>query len=287
MTLDRDGKIRMDCSSPYAMAKLIGLKDRFDIAFGNDTDSDRHGIVTPQRGPDESQPLPRGRRSHYLFSHRPELAPATPRSAKTAREQQRDRPRGRQARARAGRGAGRLQVVRRRACSTARSASAARRAPGASFLRRDGTVWTTDKDGIILDLLAVEIMARTGRDPFELYSELTREPGLPSSREDRRSGQSGAKAILTEALAGGHPRVPELAGRPDPGPAHDGAGERRGHRRPEGRHRPRLVRGASDPAPKRSTALRGESAERSPAPHQDEAQALINSALAGATGAKG
>ena len=127
MTLDWDGKIRMDCSSPSAMASLVGRKDEFQIATGNDADADRHGIVTPDRGlmnPNHFLAVAIA----YLLSHRPDWSPDH-RRRQDAGVQLADRPRGRRPRPPAGRGAGRVQVVRARACSTARSASAARSPP--------------------------------------------------------------------------------------------------------------------------------------------------------------
>ena len=169
MTVDHDGKIRMDCSSPYAMARLVGLKDQYRVAFANDPDSDRHGIVTPSAGlmnPNHYLAVA----IRYLLTHRPRLAGAR-RSRQDAGQQQHDRP---------GRAQARPPACARcrsgsngscRACSTARSASAARRAPGPASCGIDGTVWTTDKDGPIMDLLAAEITARTGKDPGEHYHD--------------------------------------------------------------------------------------------------------------------
>ena len=167
MPLDWDGKIRMDCSSPYAMATLIGLKDRFDIAFGNDADADRHGIVTHAGLMKPNHYLAAA--ISYLFTHRPRGARIAA-VGKTHRQQQRDRSRRGQCRPCAGRGAGRVQVVRARAARRLarlwrRRERRARRSCGAT-----ARVWTSDKDGIILGLLAAEIMARTSRDPSELFA---------------------------------------------------------------------------------------------------------------------
>ena len=158
----------MDCSSPYAMASLVGLKDQYHVAFGNDPDSDRHGIVTPSAGlmnPNHYLAVA----IRYLLTHRAALAGARG-GRQDAGEQQHDRPRGAEAGPQADRSAGRLQVVRAGlfdgSCCFGGEESA-----GASFLRRDGTVWTTDKDGPIMDLLAAEITARTGKDPGEHYRE--------------------------------------------------------------------------------------------------------------------
>ena len=163
MTLDWDGKIRMDCSSPYAMASLVAAaRTEFDVATGNDADADRHGIVTPDAGlmnPNHYLAVAIG----YLYRNRPGWPPDAG-GRQDAGQLVDDRPGRRRPGAAAGRGAGRVQVVRagpaRRPLGFGGEESA-----GASFLRRDGTVWTTDKDGIILGLLAAEITAVTGQDP--------------------------------------------------------------------------------------------------------------------------
>jgi phosphoglucomutase len=176
MTVDHDGKIRMDCSSPYAMASLVGLKDRFRLAFANDPDSDRHGIVTPSAGlmnPNHFLAVA----ILYLLTHRPQW-PATAVVGKTlVSSSMIDR-----VVAKCGR---RLMEVpvgfkwfapglfEGTVCFGGEESA------GASFLRRDGTVWSTDKDGPIMDLLAAEITAVTGKDPGEHYRELTAEFGDP------------------------------------------------------------------------------------------------------------
>jgi phosphoglucomutase len=174
MTVDHDGKIRMDCSSPYAMARLVGLKDRYRVAFANDPDADRHGIVTPSAGllnPNHYLAVA----IQYLLEHRPDW-PVDAAVGKTLVS------------------SGMIDRVVRKlgrrlsevpvgfkwfvaglfdgSCCFGGEESA-----GASFLRRDGSVWTTDKDGPILDLLAAEITARTGRDPGEHYRDLEAEFG--------------------------------------------------------------------------------------------------------------
>jgi phosphoglucomutase len=178
MTVDHDGKIRMDPSSPFAMARLLGLKDRYRLAFANDPDSDRHGIVTPSGLMNPNHFLAVS--IHYLLTHRPRW-PAHAAVGKTVVSSSMiDRvveQRGR-----------RLYEVPvgfkwfvpgllDGSCCFGGEESA-----GASFLRHDGTVWTTDKDGPIMDLLAAEITARTGRDPGEHYRQLTTELGTPCYR---------------------------------------------------------------------------------------------------------
>jgi phosphoglucomutase len=174
MTLDHDGKIRMDCSSPYAMAGLVELKDRFDIAFGNDPDADRHGIVTPTTGllnPNHYLALA----IRYLLTNRPQW-PASAVVGKTLVSSCLiDR-----VVASLGRKLWEVPVGFKwftpglfdGSCCFGGEESA-----GASFLRRDGTAWSTDKDGLILGLLAAEITARTGKDPGVHYKELTAEFG--------------------------------------------------------------------------------------------------------------
>jgi phosphoglucomutase len=176
MTLDHDGKIRMDCSSPYAMAGLVELKDRFDIAFGNDPDSDRHGIVAPSTGLlNPNHYLAAAIR--YLLTNRPQW-PASAVVGKTLVSSCLiDR-----VVASLGRKLWEVPVGFKwftpglfdGSCCFGGEESA-----GASFLRRDGTVWSTDKDGLILGLLSAEITARTGKDPGLHYQELTAEFGTP------------------------------------------------------------------------------------------------------------
>ncbi|MGK5083040.1 phosphoglucomutase (alpha-D-glucose-1,6-bisphosphate-dependent) [Bdellovibrionota bacterium FG-1] len=176
MCVDKDGKIRMDCSSPYAMASLVALKDRFDIAFGNDTDSDRHGIVTPTSGlmnPNHYLSVA----ILYLFSNRPGWKPTAAIGKTLVSSAMIDRV---------------AKKIGRKLCEvpvgfkwfvdgllTGDYGFGGEESAGASFLRHNGTVWTTDKDGIILDLLAAEITAKTRRDPGLHYLGLTREFGSP------------------------------------------------------------------------------------------------------------
>jgi len=176
MRVDRDGKIRMDCSSPSAMAGLIDLKDRFDIAFGNDPDFDRHGIVTPGAGlmnPNHYLAVA----IDYLFQNRPDW-PSTAAVGKTLVSSSIiDR-----LTAHLGRTLKEVPVGFKWFVNGLLDGSygfGGEESAGASFLRFDGKVWTTDKDGFILDLLAAEIMARSGRDPGEYYGKLTEQFGEP------------------------------------------------------------------------------------------------------------
>jgi phosphoglucomutase len=193
MPLDHDGRIRMDCSSRYAMSGLIALKDRFDLAFGNDVDSDRHGIVTPSAGLlDPNAYLAVA--IDYLFTHRPGW-PAGAGVGKTLVSSALiDR-----VALRLGRRLVEVPVGFKWFVPGLRDGSigfGGEESAGASFLRRDGTAWTTDKDGILLDLLAVELQARTGRDPGQRYRELTAELGAPVYRRVDAPASPAVKAAL-------------------------------------------------------------------------------------------
>ncbi|HWZ78916.1 MAG TPA: phosphoglucomutase (alpha-D-glucose-1,6-bisphosphate-dependent), partial [Candidatus Sulfotelmatobacter sp.] len=219
MPVDHDGRIRMDCSSPYAMARLVGLKDQYQVAFANDPDSDRHGIVTPTSGlmkPNDFLAVA----IHYLLTNRPEW------SAKCA--------------------VGKTLVS---SCMIDRVVEKLRRqlyevpvgfkwfvsglidssicfggeeSAGASFLRRNGEVWTTDKDGLIMDLLAAEITARTGKDPALHYRELTAEFGsplytridAPASPDQKRKLQKLSADSVKETELAGEPIVAKLTKAP-------------------------------------------------------------------------
>lgn len=176
MCVDRDGKIRMDCSSPYAMAGLIGHKDKYDIAFGNDADYDRHGIVTPSAGLMNPNHF-LAAAIQYLFSNRPNWRSDAAIGKTLVSSSMIDRV---------------AKSIGRRLCEVpvgfkwfvdglvdGSFGFGGEESAGASFLRKDGTVWTTDKDGIILDLLAVEITAKTGRDPGQHYQDLVAKFGDP------------------------------------------------------------------------------------------------------------
>jgi phosphoglucomutase len=193
MPLDWDGRIRMDCSSPHAMATLIGLKDRFDVAFGNDPDSDRHGIVTRSAGLMNPNHF-LAAAIFYLFTHRPGWRPNAAVGKTVVSSSVIDR-----VAAKVGRTLVEVPVGFKWFVPGLVNGSlgfGGEESAGASFLRRDGTVWTTDKDGIVMDLLAVELMARTGRDPFEVYRELTRELGAPVYERIDAPATAEEKAVL-------------------------------------------------------------------------------------------
>jgi phosphoglucomutase len=176
MTVDHDGKIRMDCSSPYAMARLVGLKNRYQVAFANDPDSDRHGIVTPVAGlmnPNHYLAVS----IQYLLTHRPQWRQDVIVGKTLVSSSMIDR-----VVRKLGRKLSEVPVGFKWFVAGLVDGSfcfGGEESAGASFLRRDGTVWTTDKDGPIMDLLAAEITARTGKDPGQHYQELTAEFGSP------------------------------------------------------------------------------------------------------------
>jgi phosphoglucomutase len=210
MTVDHDGRIRMDCSSPYAMASLIELKDNFDIAFGNDSDADRHGIVTKSAGllnPNHYLSVA----VDYLFQNRPGW--------------RRD--------AAVGKTLVSTSMIERVAASLGKRLSevpvgfkwfvdglidgslgfAGEESAGASFLRRDGTVWTTDKDGILMDFLACEITAKTKKDPGELYREIEEQFGRAFYQRIDVPASPGQKAALKK-LSPDRITAKDLAGEP-------------------------------------------------------------------------
>jgi phosphoglucomutase len=208
MPLDWDGKIRMDCSSPYAMAGLIALRERFDVAFGNDTDHDRHGIVTPTTGllnPNHYLAAAVA----YLFPHRPGWPPQAAVGKTVVSSSLIDRVAMRLARRLVEVPVGFKWFVE--GLREGRLGFAGEESAGASFLRRDGGVWTTDKDGLLLGLLAAEMTARTGRDPGELYQELAREHGAPFYERIDRPASPEEKARLAK-LSPDEVRATELAG---------------------------------------------------------------------------
>ena len=176
MTVDWDGKIRMDCSSPYAMARLIAIKDKFDVSFANDTDADRHGIVTRSSGlmnPNHYLSVA----IYYLFNHRPHWNARSAVGKTIVSSSFIDR-----VASKIGRKLVEVPVGFKWFVNGLADGSmgfAGEESAGASFLRQDGSVWTTDKDGLIPSLLAAEITAQTGKDPGELYKSLTQELGDP------------------------------------------------------------------------------------------------------------
>ncbi|MDH3504716.1 MAG: phosphoglucomutase (alpha-D-glucose-1,6-bisphosphate-dependent) [Nitrospirota bacterium] len=208
MNLDWDGKIRMDCSSPYAMAGLIALKDRFDIAFANDTDHDRHGIVTRTAGlmnPNHYLAVA----ISYLFTQRSGWRQDAAVGKTVVSSSMIDR-----VAAKLGRRLVEVPVGFKWFVDGLLDGSVGfggEESAGASFLRRDGTVWTTDKDGIILDLLAAEMMAKTGRDPGQLYLDLTKELGTPVYERIDAPATPAQKAILKK-LSPEQIQATELAG---------------------------------------------------------------------------
>jgi len=208
MTVDHDGQIRMDCSSPYAMARLVGLKDRYQVAFANDPDSDRHGIVTPSAGllnPNHFLAVA----IRYLLTHRPKWMANAAVGKTLVSSSMIDKV---------------VEKLGRRLCEVpvgfkwfapglfdGSYCFGGEESAGASFLRFDGTVWTTDKDGPIMDLLAAEITAVTGKDPGEHYREMAAEFGTPyytridapaTSDERSRLEKLSPNAVKESNLAG-------------------------------------------------------------------------------------
>ncbi|MEO8156925.1 MAG: phosphoglucomutase (alpha-D-glucose-1,6-bisphosphate-dependent) [Betaproteobacteria bacterium] len=208
MTLDWDGRIRMDPSSPYAMQGLIGLKDRFDIAFACDTDHDRHGIVTRNAGllpPNHYLSVA----IYFLFQHRPQWSKSAAVGKTLVSSQMIDR-----VAAKLGRKLVEVPVGFKWFVDGLLDGSlgfVGEESAGAAFLRRDGSVWTTDKDGIAPALLSAEITARMGRDPGEIYRELAREFGDPAydridapatPEQKQKLAQLSPKQVLSTELAG-------------------------------------------------------------------------------------
>ncbi len=209
MTVDKDGLIRMDCSSPYAMASLIGLKDRFDIAFGNDPDYDRHGIVTKSglMNPNHYLAVAIG----YLFENRPNWKPSVAIGKTLVSSSMIDRVAGKIGRKLIEVPVGFKWFVT--GLLTGEMGFGGEESAGASFLRHDGTVWSTDKDGIIMDLLAAEITARTGKDPSEHYAALAAEFGSPIYARTSAPASLAEKAALKQ-LAPDDIKADTLAGEP-------------------------------------------------------------------------
>ncbi|MGC9469265.1 MAG: phosphoglucomutase (alpha-D-glucose-1,6-bisphosphate-dependent) [Anaerolineae bacterium] len=210
MTVDHDGQIRMDCSSPYAMASLVDLKDRFDIAFGNDTDFDRHGIVTPTVGLMDP--------NHYLavavwflFQHREAWAEDVAVGKTLVSSSMIDR-----VTRELGRDLHEVPVGFKWFVDGLLHGwlgFGGEESAGASFLCKDGTVWTTDKDGILLDLLAAEILAKTGQDPAQHYAALTDRYGEPVYERVDNPATPAQKAALKK-LSPDMIEAGQLAGEP-------------------------------------------------------------------------
>ena len=210
MTVDHDGKIRMDPSSPFAMARLVGLKDQYRLSFANDPDSDRHGIVTRSAGlmnPNHYLAVA----IRYLLTHRPHWPSHAAVGKTLVSSAMIDR-----VVAKLGRRLAEVPVGFKWFVSGLFDGSlcfGGEESAGASFLRHDGTVWTTDKDGPIMDLLAAEITARTGKDPGEHYQELTEEFGAPCYTRIDAAATPEQKARLAK-LAPDAVKASTLAGEP-------------------------------------------------------------------------
>jgi phosphoglucomutase len=210
MTVDWDGKIRMDCSSPYAMARLIALRDKFDVGFANDTDADRHGIVTRSSGLMNPNHYLAAAIA-YLFEHRPRWGKQSAVGKTIVSSAIIDR-----VAAKLGRKLVETPVGFKWFVGGLCDGSfgfAGEESAGASFLRRNGKVWTTDKDGIILGLLAAEITARTKSDPSQLFDRLTSELGVPFYERIDAPATSAQKNLL-KALSPEKLGLSELAGEP-------------------------------------------------------------------------
>jgi phosphoglucomutase len=210
MTVDWDGKIRMDCSSPYAMARLIGMRDRFDVAFANDTDADRHGIVTRSNGLMNPNHYLAAAIA-YLFEHRPQWSKSSAVGKTIVSSAIIDRVAKKLGRNLVETPVGFKWFVD--GLIGGAFGFAGEESAGASFLRKDGTVWTTDKDGLILGLLAAEMTARTKRDPSQLFTKLTDELGVPYYERIDAPASSAQKNLL-KALTGEKLGMKELAGEP-------------------------------------------------------------------------
>ncbi|MGE0825207.1 MAG: phosphoglucomutase (alpha-D-glucose-1,6-bisphosphate-dependent) [Candidatus Binatia bacterium] len=210
MTADWDGKIRMDCSSPYAMASLIALKDRFDLAWANDTDHDRHGVVTRSSGllnPNHYLAVA----IDYLFQNRPDWGRNAAIGKTVVSSSMIDRIANQLGRKLVETPVGFKWFVE--GLLSGSLGFGGEESAGASFLRRDGSVWTTDKDGLILGLLAAEITARTGRDPGVYYCDLTRACGDPVYERIDAPATFEQKALL-QRLSPQQLSVTHLAGDP-------------------------------------------------------------------------
>lgn len=209
MTVDKDGKIRMDCSSPHAMASLIGLKDKYDIAFGNDTDFDRHGIVTKSGLMNPNHYLAVA--IQYLFQNRPGWSDNAAIGKTLVSSSMIDRVAKSINRPLAEVPVGFKWFVDGLLNGT--YGFGGEESAGASFLKKDGTVWTTDKDGIILNLLAAEITASTGKNPSEHYKDLESKFGSPVYERLDAPASLEEKKILAD-LSPDQVKADHLAGEP-------------------------------------------------------------------------
>ena len=210
MPLDHDGKIRMDCSSPYAMAGLLAAQDRFDVAFGNDPDADRHGIVTPAGGllnPNHYLAVA----IDYLFGRRPDWSPDAGVGKTLVSSSLIDRVATAHGRRLVEVPVGFKWFVP--GLSSGELGFGGEESAGASFLRRDGTTWTTDKDGLLLGLLAAEILAVTGTDPADAYRDLTERFGSPVYARADMPANAAQKAALAK-LSPDDVSATSLAGEP-------------------------------------------------------------------------
>jgi phosphoglucomutase len=193
MTVDWDGKIRMDCSSPYAMARLVGLREKFDVAFANDTDADRHGIVCPSSGLMNPNYYLAAAIS-YLYENRSDWRADSAVGKTVVSSGMIDR-----VVRKLGRGLVEVPVGFKWFGTGLIDGSlgfGGEESAGASFLRRDGSVWTTDKDGLIMGLLAAEMTARLGKDPSRIYSDVTRDLGESFYERVDAPASSAQKALL-------------------------------------------------------------------------------------------
>jgi phosphoglucomutase len=210
MTADWDGKIRMDCSSPFAMASLIRMRDKFDVAFANDTDADRHGIVTPSGGLMNPNHF-LATAIAYLFEHRPQWGTQAAIGKTIVSSSIIDRVAAKLKRKLVETPVGFKWFVE--GLGSGGFGFAGEESAGASFLKRDGSAWTTDKDGIIMGLLAAEIIAKTRRDPSQLFSALTDELGMPYYERIDVPATPKQKSAL-KALGPEQLDIKELAGEP-------------------------------------------------------------------------
>jgi phosphoglucomutase len=210
MTVDWDGKIRMDCSSPYAMARLISLREKFDVAFANDTDADRHGIVTRSNGLMNPNHFLAAAIA-YLFEHRPQWRADSAVGKTIVSSAVIDRVAGKLGRKLVETPVGFKWFVD--GLIGGAFGFAGEESAGASFLRRDGSVWTTDKDGLILGLLAAEMTARTGSDPSQSFDKLTAELGVPFYERIDAPATPAQKNLL-KALSPDKLGMKQLGGEP-------------------------------------------------------------------------